>query len=123
MEIDADKLIANALRDGVTKAVQERICGYNSPLNGSIDRAIESQRSAIESLLTESLESCLGDHEFRAIIADATRQKLAKVLVARFGGELEKRVNELKSDPSTRARITVAIDNIVKQSATAGKEG
>jgi hypothetical protein len=36
-------------------------------------------------------------------------------LVQRFGGELEKQVNALKSDPTTRARITIAIEEIVKQ--------
>jgi hypothetical protein len=40
---------------------------------------------------------------------------LAKVLIQRFGGEMEKQVNVLKSDPTTRARITLAIEEIVKQ--------
>lgn len=42
---------------------------------------------------------------------------LAKTLVQRFGGEIEKQVNVFKSDPTTRARITLAIEDIVKQGA------
>jgi len=32
-----------------------------------------------------------------------------------MGGELEKQVNKLKSNPETRARITLAISDIISQ--------
>jgi hypothetical protein len=118
MEIDADKLIANAIREGLSKAVQERICGYQSPLNPTVDAVLNAKRDEFTALLRESLEDCLGDKSFRKTIADAVRTKLARTLIDRFGGELEKRVNELKSDPSTRARITCAIEDIVKSTTT-----
>jgi len=41
------------------------------------------------------------------------KRKLARVLITQFGGELEKSVNKLKSDPTTRAKITVAIDSVI----------
>jgi hypothetical protein len=63
-------------------------------------------------------QSAMLNDEFREQIATQIRHKLASVLVARFGGELEKQVNVLKSDPTTRARITLAIEEIIKVKQT-----
>jgi len=40
--------------------------------------------------------------------------KLAKVLISKMSGELEKKVNELKQDPTTRAKITLAINKVME---------
>ena len=45
---------------------------------------------------------------------DALNNKLAKVIVARMGGELEKQVNALKANPLTRAKITLAIEQCLE---------
>jgi hypothetical protein len=68
----------------------------------------------MRTLLVEGIKSALSDESFRDQIKAALRTKLAKVLIERFGGELEKQVNTLKSDPATRARITLAIEEIIK---------
>ena len=65
-------------------------------------------------LLSDAVKSCVGDEAFREEIKSSTRKVLAKTLVARFGGEIEKQVNALKSDPTTRARIVLAIEEIVQ---------
>ena len=115
MEINADELMANALRDGIREGIKSKMSSsYNNPLDKLIEVSIAKHGESFRLLLEESLKSCLGDNEFREQIAVAVRHTLAKTLVARFGGELEKQVNTLKSDPTTRARITLAIEEIVK---------
>jgi len=64
-------------------------------------------------MLTEAFTAAVADDAFRAEIGAAIRSRLAKLLVERMGGEVEKAVNRLKSDPATRARITLAIDGAV----------
>ena len=39
------------------------------------------------------------------------KRKLAKVLIAN-GGEIEKTVGQLKANPTSRAKITMAIDSV-----------
>lgn len=115
MNIDVDKTLehafSDAIRDGVRKHLVE---GYNSPLKELIEAAIKANAVDFRGLLEEAIASCVKDAEFRESIATAVRHSLAKTLVQRFGGEIEKQVNVLKSDPTTRARITLAIEEIVK---------
>lgn len=114
--VDVNKMVINALGDGVREAVKHRLTGSynNNPLDKLIDSVIAEKSGEIKQLLSESLMSCLTDQNFRENIGTSVRAHMAKTLVARFGGELEKQVNVLKSDPSTRARITLAIEEIVK---------
>ncbi len=116
VEIDANKLMENAMRDGIREGIKTKLnASYNNPFDKIINDAIAEHSASFREMLNDGLKSCLSDKEFRADIATAVRHTLAKVLVQRFGGELEKSVNALKSDPTTRARITIAIEEIVKQ--------
>lgn len=115
MDSEHEKIFDNAIRDGIRDGIREKFKGYNSPIEKSVTAAIEQYSTKFRGLLEESIASCLNDKAFREEIASAVRASLAKTLIQRFGGEMEKQVNVLKSDPTTRARITLAIEEIVKQ--------
>ena len=120
MEIEVEKLIENALRDGIREGIKAMATRtYENPITKLIDGAIAKNSAGFQVLLGECIGSCIADQKFRDEIATAVRHQLAKTLVQRFGGELEKQVNVLKSDPTTRARITLAIEEIVKAKTTA----
>lgn len=105
------------IREGVKEAIKSRLGSqYSSPVNSMVDEVIKKQCPDLAELLKEAIQSCVTDESFREEIKAGARKSLAKILVQRFGGELEKQVNALKSDPTTRARITLAIDEIVKGS-------
>lgn len=115
MELDGDKLLENALRDGVRESIKARLSqSYNNPLDKIISESLSKQSGEFREMLEKSIASCVNDRLFREEIASAVRHSLAKTLIQRFGGEMEKQVNVLKSDPTTRARITLAIEEIVK---------
>lgn len=115
-EIDADKEILNAVRDGIREGVKSRFGGtYNSPLEKLVADAISKHAVSFRVMLEEAIGTCLNDAAFRNDIATSVRSSLARTLIQRFGGEMEKQVNLLKSDPTTRARITLAIEEIVKE--------
>lgn len=114
MEIDGEQLLVNAMRDGIRDGIKSKMTqSYQNPFDDIIKRAIEKHGPALSALIADSIGALLANAEFRASIADQCRSILAKQLVQKFGGELEKQVNVLKSDPATRARITLAIESIV----------
>lgn len=114
MEIDVDKLFENAMRDAIRDGIKGKFGGYNSPLDKLCESAMKTHEAAFRSMLQDAIGSCVTDPTFKEHIVQATRTTLAKTLVQRFGGEIEKQVNALKSDPTTRARIVLAIEDIVK---------
>lgn len=118
MEIDTDKLFENAIRDAIREGVKTKMNGYNSPLDKLLEAAVKKHSDKFRQLLEDAIGSCVLEETFRDEIKQAVHRTLAKTLIQRFGGEIEKQVNVLKSDPTTRARITLAIEDIVKQGAT-----
>lgn len=115
--MDIEKTLTQAIQDGIRDGVKSKLSsGYgDNPLTKLISEVLNKHDTAFRSMLSEALETAVVDKAFRKEIKDAVRHTLAKTLIARFGGELEKQVNVLKSDPTTRARITLAIEAIVKE--------
>lgn len=117
--MDLDRVIETAIRDGIKEGIKNKLqsCYGDNPISKVLDSCIATQAEAFREILNESLAACVKDKEFREQVAISVRHTLAKTLISRFGGELEKQVNVLKSDPATRARITLAIEEIVKSKA------
>lgn len=118
MTIDGDKLLLEAIRDGFRESLKTKLGGYNSPFEKLVGDVITAHSGEFRSLLEGAIASCMRDAVFAEDVRSSVRSILARQLVQKFGGELEKQVNVLKSDPTTRARITLAIEEIVKQKAS-----
>lgn len=114
--MEMEKLMLNAIQDGIREGVRNKLTGsYNNPLDGIINDTLKRHDAELRTMLYGAVQSAVGDDAFRSEVAIAVRHKLAQALIQKFGGELEKQVNVLKSDPTTRARITLAIEAIVKE--------
>lgn len=117
MELDADKILERAITDAFREGIKSKLTGYNSDLDKVVSAAITTHAAGFRKLMETAIGTCLNESDFIVQIQTAVRQKLASTLIQRFGGEMEKQVNLLKSDPTTRARITLAIEEIVAQKA------
>lgn len=113
MNLDSDKMLEDAIRIALTEGMKDKL-KYNNQIDKLLTDSIQKHDAKFRSMLEDAIGSCVNDTAFRAEIAGAVRALLAKTLVQRFGGEIEKQVNALKSDPTTRARITIAIEEIVR---------
>lgn len=107
--------ILKVAKGAIGQAIITELTGYNKPLSRLTNKVIEANEPELFDLINREFSALLKSNDFRSKLTDALNEKLAKVLIARMGGELESRVNELKSDPTTRARITLAIQQIIEE--------
>lgn len=115
MELSNDEILLNAIKDGVRDGIKTKFTSsYNNPLDKLITDAIAKHGDKVTALIAGSIESALTDDKFRDVVKEQIASTLGKQLVQKFGGELEKQINALKSDPRTRAKITLAISSIVE---------
>jgi hypothetical protein len=110
-----EKKILAQVNAAIGEAIVKELVGYNKPLSNITQKVINKNEVTLFNLINEEVVSLLGCEDFRVELKKALNAKLARTLISRIGGELEKRVNELRSDPTTRAKITLAIDNIVNE--------
>ena len=64
--------------------------------------------------MDKEVSQLIGGDGFRDLIKTELNKNLAKILIQKMGGELEKQVNTLKQNPQTRAKITLAISDIIE---------
>ena len=97
----------------IDKALHEALTSYSSPLVSAVKDALFDESEKLKQISQAAVSDLLNSEEFTLIMKEEMKRKLARVLISQFGGELEKSVNKLKSDPTTRAKITLAIDSVV----------
>ena len=97
----------------IDKALHEALTSYSSPLVSAVKDALFDESEKLKQISQAAVSDLLNSEEFALIMKEEMKRKLARVLISQFGGELEKSVNKLKSDPTTRAKITLAIDSVV----------
>lgn len=110
------KSIEQAVIDGLRSGIQDKFKSHYSdnPLNDIMAVAVAKQKEVISGIISDAIVESFSNDEFRSTVISELMSILARQLVQKFGGELEKQVNALKSYPTTRARITLAIEKIVK---------
>ncbi len=113
-----EKLMFDAVRDAIREGIKDKLSkSYDNPLFKLVEDCIKRRSSEISSIIDDAIVKCVcGTYSnFKEQFMEEAQRIIAKQLIAKFGGEIEKTVNVLKSDPSTRAKITLAVDNCVRE--------
>jgi hypothetical protein len=109
-------MIRKALSDSVVKAMES---GYNSPVSKLIETCVNRHKAELEGMVDRLLVSTLESMEFRDDILRAFKDKVARVIVSKADGAVEKTVNEYRQNPVFRAKLTMAIENLIAEHAKA----
>ena len=105
-----EQQVMDAIRDNLGECIQKALTStYGNPLGKLVESCVAAKQVEISSLITDAFTE-ITSGEIRAQIKVAAAHKIAKVLVSKMEGEIEKRVNDLRSDPVTRARIILAVE-------------
>ena len=97
----------------INKCITDSMGAYNSPLHAAVKDALSDHQGQLHSMASESVSSLVNSVEFKILMQTEIKRKLAKVLISQYGGEIEKTVAKLKQDPTSRAKMTVAIDMVM----------
>jgi hypothetical protein len=109
-----EKKILAQIEKAIGQSITQELVGYGKPLSKLTQKVIESNSDDLFNLINDEFSELLNGDGFKEALREALHQKLAKTLIARMGGELEKQVNELKQNPQTRAKITLAISQAIE---------
>lgn len=113
--MNEDKLLQAAERaiyEAITKTLSTE---YRGPVKDAVDMVCKKHQDKLVAITERAYLSVLDSAEFEAAIKKAMNEKLARTLVGKLGGEIESRVNELKANPETRAKITLALTQIINK--------
>lgn len=109
-----EQQVVDQFRESFAEAVKKRLeSDYHGPFGELITRAVKANEGELFALITEAISEVTRG-SIREQLKEAAKHKIAKVLVSKMEGEIERRVNDLRSDPATRARIVLAVEAAIK---------
>ena len=97
----------------IYEAISKELIGYNKPLSQFVNAVMLEHEEHFKNIINESVSELLNAESFKQTFKNAMHEKLAKILINKMSGELEKKVNELKQDPTSRAKITLTLDKLM----------
>lgn len=87
--------------------------GYNRRITEIMDDVINVHEDVIRDRLNEMLSGALKSKAFGKTLAEEFNRKVAKNLVAKLEGSVERSVDAYRSNPLLKAKIITAIESIV----------
>ena len=97
----------------IDKSITDALGSYSSPLMEAVRSALSDHKETLYMLASESVAELVNSEDFKQTMKIEMKRKLAKVLISQYGGEIEKTVGQLKANPTSRAKITMAIDSVM----------
>lgn len=103
-------ILAETLKDALGQK------DYSNPTRKFVEGVINEQKEEIESVVRKALQEVLSDPEFKDIVRQEFKHKVAKMLVSDLTGSVEKAVNSFRQNPTLRADMVKAIEALVSDS-------
>lgn len=107
--------VKNIILGSMTEQFEKACEGWDSPVKKIMAEIISENTQSIKDQFTEALQECFADKEFMKIVKQEFKHKVAKNLVGKLEGEVEKAVAVLRQDPTLRSRMILAIEKIVNE--------
>lgn len=110
---DLEKKVHQAIEESINSALSERLSKYGSPLTPIIDAVVEEKKDAIATMLNSAFSKTLESSSFQKLVLEEFHRKVAKMLISKLEGSVEKAVNDIRQTPSLRAKLILAVESFI----------
>lgn len=109
-----EKEILSVVREAVVNGIRS-LGTYNSPFARIAESVANEHAVEIKEILNNCLKDVLSDGDFKAEIRKAIGQKVVREFANQAESCISRTVQKLKQDETFRARLTLAVDNLLKE--------
>jgi hypothetical protein len=106
------KIVFDSLYPAFEKSIKE---GWRNGIDEIVKEVISENRDTIKEKYDKALKTALAGKHFEKAITDEFQHKVAKNMVAKLEGQVEQAVNVLRQDQTLRAKMVVAIEQIINK--------
>lgn len=114
LEQDILKITQQSIQD----SIKSSLSGYGSPLLKLVAEVVNENTIELKEIISSSFKSVIRTEEFKKSIIDAFSHKVARTIISNNNGLFDKVSNELKQDSIFKAKMSLAVSNVVEQCLT-----
>lgn len=107
--------VLKTIQLSIQKSIAESLSRYDSPLNKLVNAVIEEHSAEIKQIIAVALERTIRTDDFKVDLREAFSHMVSRRIISNSDGLLEKTCNELKRDAAFRAKLTLAVSNLVNE--------
>ena len=116
-ELNLEEEILNATKTILINGIKT-LDGYNNPTKSLVNLVIKEYEPSISSLFKDALEKAIRNDNFKEELQKLISQRIVRELVSQSESSIARIVQKMKQDETFRARLTLAVDNIVTEFTT-----
>lgn len=117
MKITIDtEVIEKEVRAQVVKHIGDKL-SYSSTLHDMVDEALARHSDEISDTLDQALSTVVNNQKFKDAVTEEFQHKVAKNLVGKLEGTVEKAVELYRQNPTLKSKMIIAIENIIKENS------
>jgi hypothetical protein len=106
--------VVGVVREALMSKIGTVMNGYTSPLDKIIISVINEYEADFREVVNNALQVTIKDKQFVSDVNVQFKHKIAKSLVGKLEGAVEKAADKLRQDPTLRARMILAIEELIK---------
>ena len=115
LPINLEHDILCSIQASIHDAIKSSLSGYDSPMKKLVLRVVAKYESDLLKVIDESFYSVIKTDEFKKAILDGFSHKVARTIISNNDGLFEKVSNDLKQDQTFKAKMTLAVANVVNE--------
>jgi hypothetical protein len=107
--------ILKVMQSSVQASILSVLTGYGSPLTKLITEVVNENSGFLKQVISDSFNQVIRTDEFKGSIVAAFSHKVARAIISNNDGLFDKVSNELKQDSVFKAKMALAVSNVVEE--------
>ena len=107
--------ILSTAQISIQTAIKESLTKYDSPLVKLVTAVVNEHSAQLKQIISESFDDVIKTNEFKESIRDGFSHKVARTIISNNDGLFEKVSNELKQDSVFKAKMSLAVSNVINE--------
>lgn len=100
--------------ESIQKAISEKFSSSYGPLSKIVEKVLSDNEEYLKGIISEVLLGVITTPTFKKQLEEEFQRKVAKLLVGKLEGTVEQAVDILRQDQRLRAKMIIAIENIIQ---------
>ena len=116
-ELNLEEEILNATKTILINGIKT-LDGYSNPTKTIVISVIKEYEPSISKIFKDAIEKTIKSDNFKEVLQKLIAQRIVRELVGQSESSIARIVQKMKQDETFRARLTLAVDNIVTEFTT-----
>lgn len=110
-----EKDVLQTAQLAINNSIKECLTKYDSPLVKLVKAVVDENSTELKKLISDSFTAVIRTTEFKQAIVNAFSHKVARTIISNNDGLFDKVSNELKQDAIFKAKMAMAVSNVVDE--------